>query len=533
MDSSQVWPPWVMEDIHAKAELGRYRIRGFSTFQKVTHFDELTFLSTGLTRFPLEGYKEKCETKTVIGARYAERPLELDTPIYITGMSYGALSRHAKIALGRAATMVGTASCTGDGGMLKEEREASEKLIYQILPSRYGVDPNHIVMADAIEICVGQGAKPGTGGLLMGVKVQDHIAEMRDLPSGIDQRSPTRHPDWLGPDDLGMKIEQLREATDGKVPIQVKMGACRVMDDVKLAAKAGADAIVMDSMLAGTGASAEVVLDHSGIPTVPTVVLAREALRELGLYGEVSLIISGGIRSGADAAKALALGADAVAIGTAALLALNCNKEIPESDFEKEVGVKAGYCHHCQTGKCPVGITTQDPELEKRLDPEEGAQRVANFINSMTMEMALLTRSLGKGNVPQPGARGPGRPNPRGIRHGPRAPGGHRQGLRLGLSSLSPVQSRERYALATELVGYQGSAPRRPVSRLTKMGRAEGRSPGACPEPAEGVPLRYHLFLFLARTRVGGWWEGFFNTLLVTLANRLGSDKRGPDNDRD
>ncbi|MFQ5874404.1 MAG: FMN-binding glutamate synthase family protein [Dehalococcoidia bacterium] len=399
MGSSQIWPPWIIEDIQSKAELGRYRIRGFSTFQKVTHFDDLTFLSTGLTRFPLEGYKEKCNTKTVIGKRCAEQPLELETPVYITGMSYGSLSRNAKVALGKAASMVGSASCTGDGGMLMDEREASDKLIYQILPSRYGVNPHHIMMADALEICVGQGAKPGTGGLLMGVKVLDHIAEMRDLPSGIDQRSPTRHPDWLGPDDLGMKIEQLREATDWKVPVQVKLGACRVRDDVKLAAKAGADAIVIDSMLAGTGASAEVLLNHSGIPTVPAIVQAREALRELGLYGEVSLIVSGGIRSGVDAAKALALGADAVAIGIAALIALNCNRDIPEADFEKEVGVKAGYCHHCQTGKCPVGITTQDSELEKRLDPEEGAQRVANFINSMTMEMALLTRSLGKGDV--------------------------------------------------------------------------------------------------------------------------------------
>jgi glutamate synthase domain-containing protein 2 len=179
----------------------------------------------------------------------------------------------------------------------------------------------------------------------------------------------------------------------------VKLGACRVGDDVKLAAKAGADAIVIDSMVAGTGASAEVLLDHSGIPTVPAIVMAREALRELGLYGKVSLIVSGGIRSGADAAKALALGADAVAIGLAALIALNCNKEIPGTDFEREVGVPAGYCNHCHTGKCPVGITTQDPELTRRLDPDEGAERVANFLNSMTMEMALLTRSLGKGDV--------------------------------------------------------------------------------------------------------------------------------------
>ena len=295
--------------------------------------------------------------------------------------------------------MVGSASCTGDGGMLQEERDASDKLIYQVLPSRYGFNPHHLALAQAVEIVVGQGAKPGTGGMLMGVKVLDHIAEMRDLPAGIDQRSPTRHPDFLGPDDLIIKIEQLREATDGRVPISIKLGACRVSDDVKLAAKAGADAIVIDSMVAGTGASAEILLDHSGIPTVPAIVMAREALRELGLDGTVSLIASGGIRNGADAAKALALGADAVAIGTAALIALNCNREIPESDFQAEMGLPAGLCHHCHTGKCPVGIATQDPELVKRLDPDEGAERVANFLSSMTMEMALLTRSLGKGDV--------------------------------------------------------------------------------------------------------------------------------------
>ncbi len=399
MSNSQLWPPWVLEDIHAKAELGRYRIRGFSTFQKVTHFDDLTFLSTGLTRFPLEGYKERCNTRTVIGSLNAENPLVLETPIYISGMSYGALSANAKTALGKGAAMVGTASCTGDGGMLQSERDAADKLIYQVLPSRYGFNPHHLVQAQAIEIVVGQGAKPGTGGLLMGVKVLDEIADMRDLPRGIDQRSPARHPDWLGPDDLAVKIEQLREATDWSVPIHVKLGACRVDDDVKLAAKAGADAIVIDSMVAGTGASAEVLIEHSGIPTVPAIVMAREALRELGLYGKVSLIASGGIRHGADVAKALALGADAVAIGIGALVALNCNREIPESDFINEVGVPAGQCYHCHTGRCPVGITTQDPELTKRLDPDEAAERVANYINSMTMEMALLTRSLGKGDV--------------------------------------------------------------------------------------------------------------------------------------
>ena len=272
---------------------------------------------------PLEGYKEKCNTETIIGDRYAKEPLVLKTPIYITGMSYGALSKNAKVALGKAATSVGTATCTGDGGMLADERKASTKLIYQVLPSRYGFNPHHVVIADALEVVVGQGAKPGTGGMLMGVKVLDHIAEMRDLPTGIDQRSPTRHPDWLGPDDLAVKIEQLREATDWRVPISIKLGACRVSDDVKLAAKAGADAIVIDGMQAGTGASAELLLDHSGIPTMAAIVMAREALKELGLLGKVSLIASGGIRNGADAAKALALGADAVAIGIAPLIALN------------------------------------------------------------------------------------------------------------------------------------------------------------------------------------------------------------------
>ena len=283
--------------------------------------------------------------------------------------------------------------------MLDDERKASSKLIYQVLPSRYGFNPHHVVIADALEIVVGQGAKPGTGGMLMGMKVLDHIAKIRDLPTGVDQRSPTRHPDWLGPDDLAVKVEQLREATDWRVPISIKLGACRVADDVKLAAKAGVDAIVIDGMQAGTGASAELLLDHSGIPTMPAIVMAREALKELGLLGEITLIASGGIRNGADAAKAIALGADAVAIGIASLIALNCNKEIPESNFLQEVGVPAGQCHHCQTGKCPVGITTQDPELEKRLDPDQGAERVANFINSMTMEMALLTRSLGKSDI--------------------------------------------------------------------------------------------------------------------------------------
>ena len=177
-----------------------------------------------------------------------------------------------------------------------------------------------------MEVVIGQGAKPGTGGVLLGQKVSEEIANQRDLPPGIDQRSPVRHPDWMGVDDLIIKLEELREATEGRVPVYVKVGAGRVTDDVKLAAKAGADVVFVDGMEAGTGASPEMQLDHTGIPTMAALVEAVAALEDIDLKDEVQLIIAGGIRGGADIAKALALGADAVAIGTAALIALNCNR---------------------------------------------------------------------------------------------------------------------------------------------------------------------------------------------------------------
>ena len=400
LQPSGIFAPRVIEEIQAKAASGLYSMRGFGTLRerRWATLDDLTFLPCSLTRIPLEGYREKCSTKTVLGTRFAKKPIELDIPVMITGMSWGALSYNAKVALAQGAAAAGSSNTTGDGGMLMAERENSKTLIYEVLPSRYGINIHHMRMADAIELTVGQGAKPGTGGLLLGSKVSEKIAEQRDLPVGVDQRSPARHPDFLGPDDMIIKVEELREATDWRVPIFIKMGASRVYDDVKLAAKAGADVIVVDGMEGGTGASPSIFQEHTGIPTLAAVCEARAALEDIGLYGEVQLIIAGGLRDGADAAKAMSLGADAVYIGTAALIGLNCNKAVHEADYAA-LGAAPGACHHCHTGRCPVGITTQDPELMKRLDIGEGAERVRNLLHAMTLEIQMIARSCGKSDV--------------------------------------------------------------------------------------------------------------------------------------
>jgi glutamate synthase domain-containing protein 2 len=385
-------------EIQRAAREGIYDIRGGGAKRHVPHFDDLLFLGASMSRYPLEGYRERCATDVVLGARHARKPIELAIPITIAGMSFGALSAQAKEALGRGASEVGTSTTTGDGGMTEEERVHSKTLVYQVLPSRYGMNPDDLRRADAIEVVVGQGAKPGGGGMLLGQKISDRVAAMRDLPPGIDQRSACRHPDWTGPDDLEIKIRELREITDWEKPIYVKVGATRVKYDVALAVKAGADAIVVDGMQGGTGATQDVFIEHVGIPTLPAVRQATEALLELDMHRKVQLIVSGGIRNGADVAKALALGADAVSIGTAALIALNCNAPLYLEDYAK-LGTAPGYCHHCQTGRCPVGVTTQDPALEARLDPELAAKRVRNFLTTMVLEAQTLARACGKSHL--------------------------------------------------------------------------------------------------------------------------------------
>ncbi|MAX52435.1 MAG: FMN-binding glutamate synthase family protein [Methylophaga sp.] len=387
-----------MAEIRRAADTGIYDIRGAGAKRKLPHFDDLLFLGASMSRYPLEGYREKCNTSVTLGTRFAKKPITIETPVTIAGMSFGALSAYAKEALGRGASAVGTSTTTGDGGMTPEERGQSSKLVYQYLPSRYGMNPDDLRKADAIEVVLGQGAKPGGGGMLLGQKITERVAKMRTLPMGVDQRSACRHPDWTGPDDLEIKIKELREITDWQVPIYIKVGATRTYYDVKLAVKAGADVIVVDGMQGGTAATQDVFIEHVGIPTMAAIPQAVQALQEMGMHRKVQLIVSGGIRNGADVAKCMALGADAVAIGTAALVALGDNDPKWEEEYQK-LGSTAGAYDDWHEGRDPAGISTQDPELMKRFDPVEGGRRLANYLRVLTLEAQTLARACGKNDL--------------------------------------------------------------------------------------------------------------------------------------
>src|ERR1700757_2045527 len=395
---SATFDDYTLSEIRRAATTGIYDIRGGGAKRRVPHFDDLLFLGASISRYPLEGYREKCATNVILGTRFAKKPIELKIPITIAGMSFGALGANAKRALGRGASAVGTSTTTGDGGMSDEERAESDILVYQVLPSRYGFDPAHLRGCEAIEIVVGQGAKPGGGGMLLGQKITERVAEMRTLPAGIDQRSACRHPDWTGPDDLTIKIEELREITDWEKPIYVKVGASRPYYDTALAVKSGADVVVLDGMQGGTAATQEVFIEHVGIPTLAAIRPAVQALQDLGMHRKVQLIVSGGIRNGADVAKCLALGADAVSIGTAALIALGDNDPHLEHEYRK-LGTTAGAYDDWHEGRDPAGITTQDPELMERLHPVKAGRRLANYLKVMTLEAQTIARACGKNHL--------------------------------------------------------------------------------------------------------------------------------------
>ena len=395
---SATFDDYAISEIRRAAATGIYDIRGFGAKRKLPHLDDLLFLGASISRYPLEGYREKCATDVTIGTRFANKPITLKIPITIAGMSFGSLSAQAKEAVGRGASAVGTSTTTGDGGMTAEERAHSSILVYQVLPSRYGMNLRDLRQADAIEIVVGQGAKPGGGGMLLGHKISKRVAEMRTLPEGIDQRSACRHPDWTGPDDMEIKIHELREITDWEKPIYVKVGASRPYYDVALAVKAGADAVVLDGMQGGTAATQEVFIEHVGLPTLAAIRPAVQALQDLGLHRKVSLIVSGGIRNGADVAKCLALGADAVSIGTAALIALGDNEPHREDEYRK-LGTTAGAYDDWHEGRDPAGITTQDRALAQRLDPIIAGRKLANYLSVLTLEAQTIARACGKSHV--------------------------------------------------------------------------------------------------------------------------------------
>ncbi len=376
------WSRQEINEIQLKAAKGHPSVRGMGAWGRFPHFDDLVVLCAQTSRPPIDHYREPCNTEVVLGGRHASKPIRLKTPILFGAMSFGALSREAKLAIAKAASKLDTAVCTGEGGMIREERQLAPILIAQYASGRFGVSADYLQSADAVEIKIGQGAKGGQGGLLMGEKVNEEVARVRGIPVGSDAVSPARHLDIVGPEDLKMKIEQLREVTNWRVPIFVKYSAGRVGDDVKIAVKAGADAIVIDGKQGGTGAAPDMLIEHSGLPTLPALVQAERALKEIGAKDEVSLIISGGIRNGADVAKALGLGADCVAIATSAMVAMGCRT-----------------CGLCATGKCPRGIATQDPLLRKRLNVDEAASLIENYVRATTEELEMFAQLAGKTDV--------------------------------------------------------------------------------------------------------------------------------------
>ncbi len=374
-----IWNAETVSQVKYMAAMGKHRIRGCGTPRKFPTFDDLLVLPSQLSRMSIDTYREDCSTQTVLGSRYAKEPLVIETPVMISGMSYGALSKECKTALAKATDIVGTSICNGEGGLLPEERDNSYKQVVQITPSRMGFSLRNIEAADAIEIICGIGAKPGLSGHLMGCKITKEIAEFRQLPQGIDLHSHPRHGDIFGADDMVLKIKQLRDLTDSKIPIFLKIAAGRVWEDVKIAAKTGVDGIVIDGAEGGTGAAPAVAADNLGIPSMPALVQAVKSLEDMGVKEEMSVIISGGVRNGADLAKALALGADAVALGTGVMVAMGC-----------------AVCLKCHEGKCAFGIGTQDPERRARLDIEKAARQVANYIQAMTIEAIILAKAAGK-----------------------------------------------------------------------------------------------------------------------------------------
>ena len=376
--ASQYWNPKIQEDVYIKSQIGRYRIRGYGGARALPHLCDLAFRRDLSDAGAAAEIVSKVKLDTVIGGLNGAEPLELSMPVMIAPMSYGALSASTKRAVGLASSLSGIAENTGEGGMSDAQRNAASQLIFQMLGGRLGWNIHDMNRADALEIYISQGAKPGLGGQLMAKKVTPELARIRGIPPGIDLRSPSRHPDILGGDDLLIKVEQMREATGYRLPVSVKLGAGRVSDDVKIAVKDGFDFIELDGMQGSTGAGSAEVIDYVGIPTLPAIIEALDALEEIGRRQDIEIVLMGGIRDGIDAVKALCLGADAVAFGTSTIIAGGCIA-----------------CMQCHIGQCVTGIATQDPEHEQRYDPEVESHNIHRFLEGARWQIAALTHALG------------------------------------------------------------------------------------------------------------------------------------------
>ncbi len=372
------WNRKVQEDIFVKSKIGRYRIRGYGAARRLPHFSDIGFKADLSTPVDDENLLEKVKLDLQIGDKSGAHPLELSMPVTVAAMSYGALSKSTKIALSIASRLSGISENTGEGGLTDEQRKEADQVIMQCLGGRLGWNIHDMLRADALEIYISQGAKPGFGGQLLAKKVTRELAEIRGIPEGIDLKSPSRHPDILGADDLVIKIQELREATDYRLPVSLKLGAGRVRDDIKIALKSTADFVELDGSQGSTGASSSEVLEYVGIPTLAAIQEAMDALEEIGRAGELPVVLMGGIKDGVDVAKALALGASATAMGTALIIAGGCIS-----------------CMQCHAGTCVVGIATQDSIHENRYDVPAEARNIHHFLEHVRWQLASIVHRLG------------------------------------------------------------------------------------------------------------------------------------------
>ena len=362
-----------MAEIHKMAVSGEPIIEAMGTRMAMPDWDDILLLGAQLNPMPLPEHAE-VDTTTIIG-KHAKKPMVLESPVYISHMSFGALSKETKVALAQGSAMAKTAMCSGEGGVLLEEMQASYKYIFEYVPNKYSVTPENLKGADAIEIKIGQGTKPGMGGHLPADKVTPEISRIRNKPQGQDIISPSCFDEIQSKEDLKELVDKLRRESEGR-PIGVKIAAGRIERDLEFCVFAEPDFITIDGRGGATGASPKLVRDATSVPTIYALYRARKYLDEAG--AEIDLVITGGLRVSSDFAKAIAMGADAVAVASAALIAAACQQY-----------------RICGTGKCPVGIATQDPELRGRLKGEAAARRVANFLNVSREELKTFARITG------------------------------------------------------------------------------------------------------------------------------------------